>query len=253
MKVISHIPHSSLIIPTYVRKQFLLGEDVLWREVLLMTDHFTDELFRKAVPGATDIVFPVSRLVVDPERFVDDADEPMAFVGMGVIYEQTSDGRKLRREISDSERQNLIDTYYLPHHHRLNEAVRDTVHHGERILVLDCHSFPAKALPYELNKHMDRPEICIGTDDFHTPESMTDLAVRVFRNAGFSVAVNDPFAGALVPSKYYQSDDRVLALMIEVRRDLYLDEVTGKKATTFAKFHQRLRSCIREVVKAPHD
>jgi len=253
MNVVSHIPHSSLTIPENVREQFLLTDEELWRELSLMTDHFTDELFREAVPSMTDVIFPVSRLVVDPERFADDADEPMATVGMGVIYGQTSDGKTLRRDISENERQQLMERYYRPHHHRLSEAVREAVHFGERCLVLDCHSFPAKALPYELDKNMDRLEICIGTDAFHTPDSVADLAVRTFQDAGFSVAVNEPFAGALVPSICYQSDDRVLALMIEVRRDLYMDESTRQKAVDFVQFQQRLRSCIRKIVAASDD
>ena len=175
MNVVSHIPHSSLIIPDEVRGQFLLTDDELQAELLLMTDHFTDELFRDAVPGITDVIFPISRLVVDPERFTNDADEPMASVGMGVIYEQTSDRRPLRYEISSSERQKLIENYYRPHHHRLTEAVRDAMHHGESCLVLDCHSFPAKVLPYDLDKSLDRLEICIGTDGIHTPDWITDL------------------------------------------------------------------------------
>ena len=253
MNVVSHIPHSSLTIPEDVRRQFLMSDEELWAELKLMTDHFTDELFRDAVPGVTDVIFPVSRLVVDPERFADDADEPMASVGMGVIYRQTSDGKTLRREISENERQQLMESYYRPHHHRLNEAVREAVHHGEKCLVLDCHSFPAKALPYELDQDMDRLEICIGTDEFHTPDSITDLAARTFQDAGFSVAVNEPFAGALVPSKCYQSDDRVFALMIEVRRDLYMDEFTCQKTEAFVQLHQRLRTCIRKIVADSDD
>lgn len=253
MKVVSHIPHSSLIIPEDVRGQFLLIDEELWAEQQLMTDHFTDELFREAVLGVTDVIFQVSRLVVDPERFADDADEPMASIGMGVIYGQTSDGKTLRREISESERQQLIERYYRPHHHRLHEAVREAVHFGERCLVLDCHSFPTRSLPYELHQNMDRLEICIGTDAFHTPDKVADLAVRTFQDAGFSVAVNEPFAGALVPSKCYQSDDRVLALMIEVRRDLYMDESTCQKTVAFDLFQQRLRTCIRKIVAASDD
>ena len=42
------------------------------------------------------VVFPVSRLVVDPERFLYDAHEPMAARGMGAVYEQTADLRPLR-------------------------------------------------------------------------------------------------------------------------------------------------------------
>jgi N-formylglutamate deformylase len=47
----------------------------------------------------------VSRLVVDPERFTDDAREPMARKGMGVIYTRTASGEPLRRPPSDDERQ----------------------------------------------------------------------------------------------------------------------------------------------------
>ena len=38
-------------------------------------------------------MFPVSRLVVDPERFIAD---PMECVGMGVVYTRTSNGEVLR-------------------------------------------------------------------------------------------------------------------------------------------------------------
>lgn len=69
-----------------------------------MTGHFTDELFRESVPGVTDVIFPVSRLVVEPEMIEDDVDEPMAWVGIGVIYEQTSARSPLRREILLNER-----------------------------------------------------------------------------------------------------------------------------------------------------
>ena len=37
-----------------------------------------------AFPEAKAIVFPVSRLGVDPERFSDDSQEPMSQVGTGI-------------------------------------------------------------------------------------------------------------------------------------------------------------------------
>jgi len=252
MKVVCHIPHASLTVPDDVREQFVLSDEELWVELKLMTDRFTDELFGEVLADATDVIFPVSRLVVDPERFEDDVDEPMASVGMGVIYEQTSAKAPLRREISSIERKQLIDSYYRPHHDRLTKAVREAVHNGEQCLVLDCHSFPSKALPYELDNSLDRLEICLGTDEFHTPDWITDLAARTFQDAGFSVAINEPFAGALVPSVCYQSDDRVLALMIELRRDLYMDEATGEKAADFLEFRQKLRACIDKIASGPN-
>ena len=73
--IILHIPHASTVLPSEVA--FLLGQEELAYEVDAMTDHHTDQLFD--LPGAHRCVFPVSRLVVDPERFIDD---PMESVGM---------------------------------------------------------------------------------------------------------------------------------------------------------------------------
>ena len=51
-----------------------------------------------------------------------------------------------------------------------------------------------------------------------------DTMVTAVKEAGYSVAVDAPFAGALVPLSYYRKDDRVLSVMIEVNRRLYMDE-----------------------------
>jgi len=41
------------------------------------------------------------------------------------------------------------------------------------------------------------------------------------------IAFNRPFPGAMVPSRYFCRDARVLSLMIELRRHLYMDEESG--------------------------
>ncbi len=61
-----------------------------------MTDAHTERLFH--VEGASRIVFSVSRLLVDPERFADDGKEQMAERGMGVIYTTTANGEVLSRD-----------------------------------------------------------------------------------------------------------------------------------------------------------
>jgi N-formylglutamate deformylase len=70
-------------IPEDVRSTFLPGDAVIARELLVMTDHFTDEIVAGFRAKVDRVIFGVSRLVVDPERFPDDADEPMAARGMG--------------------------------------------------------------------------------------------------------------------------------------------------------------------------
>lgn len=95
---------------------------------------------------------------------------------------------------------------------------------------VDLHSFARHALPYELGGALRRPEICIGTDDFHTPEELAAGAEALFRAAGLETVRNEPFAGAIVPGAFYRADPRVSSLMIEVRRNLYMDEATGERA-----------------------
>ena len=57
-----------------------------------MTDAFTDDLFALTPLEAARVVFPVSRLVCDVQRFPHDADEPMALRGMGAVYVKTTNG-----------------------------------------------------------------------------------------------------------------------------------------------------------------
>jgi len=76
--MILHIPHASRHVPEALRGQFVLDDHALGEELARVTDAFTDELFDS--PGACRVVFPLSRLVVDVERFSRDRDEPMSRV-----------------------------------------------------------------------------------------------------------------------------------------------------------------------------
>ncbi len=85
--MIFHIPHASTAIPPAIRAGIVLSDEQLAEEILKITDWFTDDLFGShARAGDTALVYSVSRLIVDPERFIDDAQEPMAKVGMGVVF-----------------------------------------------------------------------------------------------------------------------------------------------------------------------
>ena len=133
-----------------------------------MTDAFTDDLFTPTPLEAARVVFPVNRLVCDVERFPNDADEPMALRGMGAVYVKTTDGRLLRDHLTAAERTRLIETWYRPHHQKLAVSAEQLIADGRSILV-DCHSFPSQPLPHEPDQDPARPDICIGTDDWHTP------------------------------------------------------------------------------------
>jgi N-formylglutamate amidohydrolase len=243
--VVLHIPHNSTWIPAGVRDQFTLSDAELDDEILKMTDHHTHDLFAQDVNSSQIVAAPVSRLVVDVERFEDDALEPMSGVGMGVVYTQTHDSKMLRRPISQHERDELINQWYRPHHLRLSNAVENAIKCHGRCLIIDCHSFPKKALPYENSPGADRRDICIGTDEYHTPKQLADWLVNAFGRSGRSVALNSPFSGSLVAQGYYHLDKRVESVMIEVRRDIYMDENTQIRIPgTFEATQEKIRVAI---------
>jgi N-formylglutamate deformylase len=188
----------------------------------------------------------VSRLVVDPERFPDDRQEPMASRGMGAVYTHTSRGLPLRRNQTPKQRQDLLDAYYWPHHRRLESAVSASLMAHGQALIVDCHSFPSRPSPYERDQDADRTDICIGTDGFHTPPSLQNKAVHLFRQKGFTVSVNRPFAGSLVPLKCYRQDPHVQTVMIELNRRLYMNEDSGDAIDGYGPLFQNLQEVLTQ-------
>lgn len=249
MNSILHVPHSSALVPDEERSSILLSNTQLDVELLRMTDWFTDELFTSASERFPVVRFPVSRLVVDPERFVDDEKEIMASRGMGVIYTATSHCEPLRLAPDSVHRTRLINQYYVPHHQNLSSQVGKALESHKKALVIDCHSFPSRPLPYESDQDPNRPDICLGTDQYHTPPDLVGHTKEVFEHHHFSVQINRPFAGALVPAEYYMNNNNVSALMIEVNRGLYMDEETGEKSGGFKKIQDILHWVIKEVAR----
>lgn len=230
-----HIPHSSPGVPAEDRQAIRLNDAALNKELLRMTDAYTDELFPITSVEAARLAFPVSRLICDVERFPKDEDEPMSVRGMGVIYTRTSTGEVLRAQPDPPDRQKCLNRWYWPHHSKLESLVNNVVAQSGVCLIVDCHSFPSVALPYELDQSSIRADICIGTDPFHTPPAIRDAIVAAGKGEGYSVAVDAPFSGALVPLSSYRKNRRILSVMIEVNRRLYMAEDTGLKKKEFGQ------------------
>jgi N-formylglutamate deformylase len=242
MSVVLHIPHASKHIPDEYLKYFTLSKRDLQFELLKMTDHFTDEIFDITNKNIHQIKFPISRLLVDVERFEKDELEPMFKVGMGCVYEKTHNGNSLKnvKHIKDE----LISKFYKIHHQHFSKIVDAKLKEKNKVLIIDCHSFPEFPLPYELNQAVDRPEICIGTDSFHTSIKLELLFKKLFKKFNFTFKINKPFKGSIVPIKFYNKDKRVQSIMIELRRDLYMNEMTGTKKNKF----QLLKSTISNII-----
>ncbi|MCP1677006.1 N-formylglutamate amidohydrolase [Natronocella acetinitrilica] len=251
--VLAHIPHSSTHVPERYRRHLLVDGATLDREIIRLTDWHTDTLFSSLSElGAIRFVNRLSRIVMDPERFADDSREPMSRVGQGVVYTHTTEGQPLAC-ISDAEREQRIRDLYVPYHHALNRTVAGFLKRFGEALIIDCHSFATDPLPSEPDQSRNRPDICIGTDPYHTPDALSEDLAAAFLRQGYSVEIDRPFSGTLIPTDYYRKDGHVQSIMIEVRRGLYCNEENGSVKSTFEATRESIRQTTREHLLAGED
>ena len=209
--VLLHVPHAGTHVPAWVRAHLLPGDAELAAEVAALTDHRTDALAMAAAERAAVrpwvVVNPLSRFVVDVERFPDEREE-MAAVGMGAVYTRGTRGQRIRRD-DPAHAEELLAAYFRP----WGQAVAALLDAGAEVL-LDVHSYPRDPLPYERHADGPRPPVCLGTDPAHTPSWLLAAAVTAF--AAFEVGLDSPFCGAYVPE-----GASAAALMVEIRRDVH--------------------------------
>ncbi|MEU0220855.1 N-formylglutamate amidohydrolase [Streptomyces sp. NPDC006265] len=241
--VILHVPHAAREIPPTVRAEIVLGEAELARELDHITDAHTDRI-AEAAAGLAGVapwrfVNRLSRLVVDPERFPDEREEMLA-VGMGAVYTRTTHGEALRSEGVDAGP--LVERYFLPYARAMTEAVADRLAATGRAVIIDVHSYPSRRLPYELHGEGPRPPVCLGTDSVHTPAALLDAA----REAFGETELDTPFSGTYVPLEFYGKRPEVSALMLEIRRDTYMNEPGGPAGPGL----ERLSAALAELVDA---
>lgn len=210
--LIFHIPHSQTLIPIYDK----FNLDLIDGQIKLLTDFHTDELF--SIPNTSNIVFPYSRIYCDVER-LPDINEPMFKKGRGFYYTHTDDGRELR--VLDIENKATVLEFYNQHHNKLLSMVEDKLAKLGFATIIDCHSFSDTPFQSDLDQTTPRPDVCIGTDPFHTPEFLINLIQKGFENHGYSVKINAPYSGTIVPLNHHNKTKEVQSVMIELNRKLF--------------------------------
>ena len=73
-------------------------------------------------------------------------------------------------------------------------------------------------------------------------------AKDAFSEVGFYVNFNRPFSGALVPISFWKQRKSVSAIMIEIRRDLYMNETTGNRLASFEGIVDKIGSIVTSIL-----
>lgn len=240
--LILHVPHASTHIPF---TDGYLDEKTTALEIQLLTDWYTDELFGNK--RDTIIQANFSRVFCDVERFSQDEIEPMSAKGMGVVYTHCDDGTLLRNLTSEL-RGSILKGYYDPHHQRLNDVVDESVKCIGNAKIIDCHSYPDVPLMRDIDQTRPRPDFNIGIDAFHTPKTWIELSKNFFEKHGYSLGINWPYSGTMVPTKAFNSNPNVHSIMLEINRKLYLQPNHPAKNNAF----DQIRSIVQDWLSLIH-
>lgn len=195
-----------------------------------LEDPLVDRLAWRAISaGVGAVVQPVPRAVIDCNRGEEEVDPasvlgispapvgPRARHGLGLIPSRTHrHGRIWRRPVDRAELLRRIEQVHQPYHEAVASGLSQLAAvHGDALLI-DCHSMPPRGA--------GQPPIVIG--DRHGTSSagwVSAKAARIAREAGFPVALNDPYAGGAIVARHGRPQDGVHAIQLEVSREIYLE------------------------------
>lgn len=245
LPVLISIPHAGREYDEVVLANAAQGQ----RSLEPLEDPLVDRLCWRAIAaGFGAVIQNVPRAVIDCNRGEDEVDPasvagvspapvgPRARYGLGLIPSRTQrHGALWRRAIDRAELKRRIEQVHRAYHRALADTLDQLRHRFGEVLLLDCHSMPARA---------GAGTIIIG--DRHGKSAalwVSEEAMALARQCGFSAAWNDPYAGGAIIARHGNPDDGVHALQVEIDRSAYLlrdGRTPGPGFDRVASFIERL-------------
>lgn len=228
-------------------------------------DTHVDALWHAAPEvGATLIAASFPRTYIDPNRTLVDLDpealagewpEPLApgektRLGKGLVWTRMDPGTPIYdRKLTVTEVQARIDRYYRPYHEALGEAVEARYREFGALWHLNLHSMPNDAYArLGLDPARELADFVLGDRDGTTCEpGLVDLIHSYLLKKGYTVARNDPYKGVQLIAQIGRPAENRHSLQIEIRRPVYMDEVTRERNAGFPKLQEDLSGLLREV------
>jgi len=237
LPIVVSVPHAGLVVPEERRELMMLPQNIFLRDV----DFEIHQMWQSAC-AALDITFIKAeshRYAIDLNRQSDQVDaatvrdhsRPAGTVTRGLFWTKSTqneglgrggqDFRPLDPEVAAA----LVANVWSPYHAALSAALeRVRARHGFAMLI-DGHSMPSLGTKFHADPLSERPDIVPGNFHGHSElVGLTKQCVQTATSAGFSVKVNDPYAGGGITQRFGQPDRSLHALQIEVKRSLYMNE-----------------------------
>lgn len=216
--ILFHVPHSALKIPKQYWNICIKDKNYIKKTDKFLSDYLTDKL----IPNKCHkLVFKYSRLFCDVEKFKDDSKEIMSKKGMGVIY--TNDCNNAIAIPNKKYKRIVFKSYYIKHHNKLDKIVTNLLKKYNKCIIVDLHSF-SDEMARKLFNSNNNSDICIGIDNTYTDEKLTNFTINHFKKFGYSVEINKPYSGTIIPNKYFnKKEKRLSSIMLEINKRIYLN------------------------------
>jgi len=249
MPVIAHLPHTAIRMPLRERDALLIHGARQAEEIRDSGDPLLPHLFTWLwSAGGASFTNTASPLLIDPIRQPGDGHEPMDSVGQGAVHTRAKNG-DLLRSIDAVTRETMLRQFYAPYTEAFTQQVDSMLREFDACLILNLLSFSAEPAACDLDRSADRPDVCIGVDDLHTPQPLIDELAEHLESVGLRVEVNRPLSGAYVPPRHRMQDHRVSSITIALRKNLYTDPRTGEESPDFLEFRGRISEAISSALQ----
>jgi len=227
------VPHAGNIYPDL----FIKNLKINLCEVRRIEDYQSNKILDQIDEQMADIIIAqCSRAVVDLNRSRNAIDhsmftqvfehEPvsekqMIKYGLGVFPNKIFGKTILKSPLPFSYAIHMLEQYYDPFHKSLNKQIMYLNNTFGFCYHIDLHTMPSKAL---LNFKKE-PDIVLG-DNFGKSCSieLINYFQNVFQENGFTVEVNNPYAGGFITRNYGNPSKGVHTIQIEINRKIYMDE-----------------------------
>lgn len=240
-------PHSGLHYPRALHEQSGLTIAQLRRA----EDSFVDEIFAAAPDfGAPLLRATHARVWLDVNREAHELDPAMftdrlpphantsslrVAAGLGTVPRLVGDGFEIyRRKLPYREAERRIRTIYRPYHEALRQLLRRAVEGFGHGVLIDCHSMPSRPLANSREAAGGRADIVLG-NRFGTTcaEELIEAVEQTWRNLGYRVGRNVPYAGGFATYHYGQPREGLHSLQIEINRAVYMEETFYRRRSDF--------------------
>ncbi len=250
-----------------------VGEEADWLknlpEATLMcdVDRFVDKLYQPVLNQLKipHVITPWHRYMVDCNRWPEDVDcdsvegavHPAGTHPTGLHWRLTTTGFKLiKKPLAHSLHQKIVDKYYHPFFKKIDAIYQNFRQlDASNIYHLDLHTMPSMGTKAHRDPGCLRADIIIGTVKGTTAgEAWTKQVVSAYKAQALSVEVNFPYYGGSVVQKYGHPQKGVQAIMIEINRQLYMDEVSKQWIAEKAQALQlKLTKAISQIYNKIND